>query len=393
MNNQTLDVANPCTIINGNKAAWVNKRLFLSIFMHALKAKKNPLTVIRNLKKFAEKRAKIQGYSKITRFVKSGQKYHFAEQIPGFPSGTFNRFFEAELKRVEGNKERKIMMNTIIFSITNRCPLKCAHCFEWDNLSSHEHLKPGQLITVLEKLKSLGLTHIQFGGGEPLARFDDLLVLIKKAKTNMDCWLLTSGFGLTLEKALELKKAGLTGANISLDHWEETAHNTFRHHGKSFYWVKEAVQNCHRAGIIVSLALCATKEFTTQENILKYYELAKAWNVGFMKILEARKVGRFTGKDVTLSSEQIEMLTNFYLKSYSDDKFRNWPIVMFPGFDQRQVGCLGAGNRYLYIDSKGEIHACPFCQNPVGNALDISFENAIKKLRNNGCQKFPLSSF
>ncbi|MBW6535715.1 MAG: radical SAM protein [Mariniphaga sp.] len=393
MNNQPLDGIKPGTIINGNKAAWVSKRLFLNIFLHALKTKNNPLTIIRNLKKFAEKRTKIQGYSKITRFVHNGQKYHFADQIPGFPSGTFNRFFEAELKRVEGNRERKIMMNTVIYSITSRCLLKCTHCFEWDNLSSQEHLKPDQLITILEKLKTLGLTHIQFGGGEPLARFDDLLVLIKKAKTNMDCWLLTSGFGLTLEKALELKKAGLTGASISLDHWEEKAHNAFRNHEKSFYWVKEAVQNCHRAGIILSLALCATKEFTTQENILKYYELAKAWNVGFIKILEARKVGRFTGKDVTLTPEQIEMLTNFYLKSYSDDKFRNWPIVMFPGFDQRQVGCLGAGNRYLYIDSKGEIHACPFCQNPVGNALDITFEDAIKKLRNTGCQKFPLSSF
>lgn len=393
MNNQPLDGIKPCTIINGNKAAWVSKRLFLSIFLQALKTKNNPLAVIKNFKKFAEKRTKIQGYSKITRFVLSGQKYHFADQIPGFPSGTFNRFFEAELKRIEGNRERKIMMNTVIYSITSRCPLNCTHCFEWDNLSSQEHLKPDQLITILEKLKSLGLTHIQFGGGEPLARFDDLLVLIKKAKTNMDCWLLTSGFGLTLEKALELKKAGLTGASISLDHWEETAHNTFRNHGKSFYWVKEAVQNCHRAGIIVSLALCATKEFTTQENILKYYELAKEWNVGFIKILEARKVGRFTGKDVTLTPEQIKIFTDFYLQSYNDDRFRTWPIVMFPGFDQRQVGCLGAGNRYMYIDSKGDIHACPFCQNPVGNALDVTFESAIKKLRNNGCQKFPLSSF
>lgn len=393
MNNQPLDVANPCTIINGNKAAWINKRLFLSIFLHALKAKKNPLTVIRDLKKFAEKRTKIQGYSTISRFVKSGQKYHFADQIPGFPSGTFNRFFEAELKRVEGNRERKILMNTVIFSVTSRCHLMCTHCFEWDKLSSREHLELDELLAILKKMKTLGLTHIQFGGGEPLVRFNDLLVLINEAKSDMDCWLLTSGFGLTLEKAKELKKAGLTGASISLDHWEETAHNTFRNHGKSFYWVKEAVQNCHKAGIIVSLALCATKEFTTLENILKYYELAKEWNVGFIKILEARKVGRFSGKDVTLTLEQIKMLTDFYLQSYNDDKYRTWPIVMFPGFDQRQVGCLGAGNRYLYIDSKGDIHACPFCQNPVGNALDVTFEDAIKKLRHNGCQKFPLSSF
>jgi MoaA/NifB/PqqE/SkfB family radical SAM enzyme len=103
-------------------------------------------------------------------------------------------------------------------------------------------------------------------------------------------------FGLTPEKALKLKEAGLTGVSISLDHWNEGAHNSFRNHPKSFHWVNEAVKNCHKAGIIVNLALCATKEFTTEENILKYYELAKEWKVGFIKILEARKVGRFRVK-------------------------------------------------------------------------------------------------
>jgi MoaA/NifB/PqqE/SkfB family radical SAM enzyme len=86
-------------------------------------------------------------------------------------------------------------MNTLIFSITSRCPLKCSHCFEWDNIASQEHLQLNDLLEIMDRLKVLHLTHIQFGGGEPLARFDDLLVLINKAKPDMDCWVLTSGLG------------------------------------------------------------------------------------------------------------------------------------------------------------------------------------------------------
>lgn len=383
----------PYNIVSGKKTGWISFRLFLHVFMLALKRYKNPITAIRNFKKFADKRTLIQGYEKIPRYVKCGGKYHFADQIPGFPSKTFDRFFEQEIIRIEGNRQQKIMMNTIIYSITSRCMLKCVHCFEWDNIDSQEHLRPEELLVILEKLKLLGLTHIQFGGGEPLVRFNDLLTLIENAKNSMDCWLLTSGFGLTLEKARALKKAGLTGASISLDYWDEDAHNAFRNHEKSYFWVYQAVKNCQEAGIIVCLTLCATKQFATTENIRKYYELARDWGAGFIKILEARKTGRFRGKDVMLKAEQVQMLMNFYRQSYSDKSFHNYPIVMFPGFDQRQVGCLGAGNRYMYIDSKGEIHACPFCHGAVGNAIHDNLPDAILKLRQSGCQVFNLSNF
>lgn len=383
----------PYKIVSGKKPGWISFRLFLHVFFLALKLNNNPIAAIRNFKKFAEKRKLIQGYDNIPRYVECRGKYHFADQIPGFPSKNFDRFFEQEIIRIEGNSEQKIMMNTIIYSITSRCMLKCVHCFEWDNFDAHEHLKPDDLLIILDKLKSLGLTHIQFGGGEPLVRFDDLLILIENAKNTMDCWMLTSGFGLTAEKARALKQAGLTGASISLDHWDETAHNTFRNHEKSFSWVSQAVKNCREVGIIVCLTICATKQFATEENIRKYYELAKDWGAGFIKILEARKTGRFRGQDVMLNADQVQMLMNFYRQSYSDKTFHNYPIVMFPGFDQRQVGCLGAGNRYMYIDSKGDIHACPFCHGSVGNALNDDLPEAIFKLRQNGCQVFKLSNF
>jgi len=55
------------------------------------------------------------------------------------------------------------------------------------------------------------------------------------------------------------------------------------------------------------------------------------------------------------------------------------------------MGCFGAGNRYLYIDSTGEIHACPFCQNSAGNAVNVKIEDAVSTLRTFGCQKYELN--
>jgi MoaA/NifB/PqqE/SkfB family radical SAM enzyme len=379
-------------LVNGMEAKWISLKLFAHILFLAFLQEANPVKALQNFRKVAAKRAKIQGYKAIPRYIKLEGKYFFAEHIPGWPSGAFRSFFEAELLRAQTDVPPKPMLNTAIFSITSRCGLQCSHCFEWDNLDKGEHLHTGELLIILEKLKPLGLTHIQFGGGEPLVRFNDLLLLIENAKANMDCWILTSGFGLTREKALKLKMAGLKGASISLDHWSEEGHNKFRNHHQSYSWVKEAVKNCRDTGILVSLAFCARKEFVNRENLENYYHLAKEWGAGFIKILEARRVGRYKDKDEELDTEQIKLLIDFYLQSYTSPAWNRYPIVMYPGFDQRQVGCLGAGNRYLYIDSKGEIHACPFCHGSAGNATKVLFDEAIPKLRNHGCHVFHLSN-
>ncbi len=382
-----------CVTVNGFRSDFISLRLLLSLFIQALNHRKNPFKAADDVRRFSIKRKTIQGYGRIPRFIKREGKYHFAEHIPGFPSGNFKSFMEGELLRLYGNPSGIPLLNTIIFSITNRCDLRCSHCFDQDNIGAGEHLSSGDLMTILEKLKALGLTHIQFSGGEPLLRLGDLVTLIGAANDSMDCWLLTSGFGLTPEVASELKRAGLTGASISLDHWDKEEHNRFRNHPESFRWVQEAVRNCQEAGIIVTLAFCATKQFVTRDNVLKYMELAKEWGAGFVKILEARQTGRFRGKEVMLSASQVDILSSFYLDSYRNPAFRNYPIVMYPGFDQRQVGCLGAGNRYMYIDSKGEVHSCPFCHGSAGNAVLEPLPGVLEKLRKKGCEVFSLSDY
>jgi MoaA/NifB/PqqE/SkfB family radical SAM enzyme len=82
------------------------------------------------------------------------------------------------------------------------------------------------------------------------------------------------------------------------------------------------------------------------------------------------------------------MLSEFALKMNSDPKYREFPIVAFPGYHQRQMGCFGAGNRYVYVDPNGNIHACPFCRGKIDNILELPFANILEKARKIGCHQF-----
>jgi MoaA/NifB/PqqE/SkfB family radical SAM enzyme len=386
----TTNISEPISspLIYGLKRKIIFQLTMVHILWIAFSIYRNPLAAYKVLKRLMQKKRSVQGDFPILKYVRSDSRYYWALLAPGWPSKGFRAYIEYELNKLIPFRPENGYLQSIIFSVTNRCPLSCEHCFEWQNLDSTEYLSLQDLKKILDNFLQRGVVQIQFSGGEPLARFEDTIKLIKYAQGTADFWLLTSGYKLTLDKAEQLKAAGLSGVNISLDHWDEEKHNQFRHNQKSFYWVKQAAINSYKANLAVSMSLCAVKEFISEENLWKYVHLARDLGAGFVRILEPRKVGHFKDKDVELNPEHIEILNKFYIELNSKSVYGDFPIVVYPGYHQRAYGCFGAGNRYLFIDSNGDLHACPFCQHTTGNALTDPIDTAIKEMKRIGCHRF-----
>jgi len=375
-------------VISGYNAKILRSWMHFIIALIIFQRYKNPFKVFRILSAIKAKRKKLLGLKPISRFIRSGRRYFFSDNIPGWPSRAFKGYFQSEVIRTTGHNGIIVPFSTVFISVTSRCPLRCLHCYEWENLSDRETLSLENLKDIIRKVKEYGAFHIQFSGGEPLMRMNDLEILIRYACDGADVWIDTSGFGLTGENALLLKKAGLTGAEVSLDHWDEFEHNRFRGNTKAFRWAREAVKNCNEAGIVTCLSLCATKSFVTSDNLDKYADLAMSWGVSFIRLLEPRKTDKFNGKGIHLSHEQIKMLDDFFVNASSTELPPGYPIVSYPGYHQRRTGCMGAGNRYIYIDPKGDIHACPFCRGEAGNAVTGNIEDAVSTLKKIGCHQY-----
>lgn len=378
-------------IIYGVHASFITLIIALNILAIAIWAYRSVITAVKVFYRLMLEKKLVFGELFRIRYVKAGNRFYLSCMSAGWPSPAFTKFIQNELVRVLPFSKRKNYLQILILAITRKCGLRCEHCFEWNNLGSKEVLEFLDLKRIIHDFQDRGISLIQLSGGEPLNRFNEMLELLRTAKPGTDFWLVTSGSGLSLKRARQLKHAGLTGVTISLDHWSEEAHNKFRKNAKSFQWVQEAVLNCHKAGLSASLSLCATKKFVSNDNLWKYLRLAKGMGAGFVRILEPRQAGRYTGKDVALSEEQVEQLKEFYLSVNSDSRFRTWPILLYPGYHQRQYGCFGAGERFLYIDSKGEMHACPFCRESTGNVLATPVDVCIKRMATmTGCLQFKL---
>lgn len=373
-------------IVSGFNLALVRIGVGLTILMVSFRAGKNPFRAVGLLRSLIRQRVDIHENKGNIKVVRSCSKYYWSINIPGWPSESFNNFIYNEFQRI--NSPHSSTLQPIILGITNLCPLNCIHCYESENLSDKNSLSFNDLKRIMDRISEKGIRHIQLSGGEPLSRFDDMIDLIRYSGMRNDYWVNTSGFGLSYEKALKMKEAGVTGVVISLDDWDESRHNAFRGNSKSFYWVQEAARNCKETGIIVCLSLCPSKEFVTQENLDRYHMLAKEMSAGFIRIMEPRNAGRYSGKNISLDAGSIAELKRFMILRNSATEYVSFPIILFSGHYQRKSGCLGAGNRFMYIDSNGNFQACPFCRKPLGNALTEPLDIGIKRAREAGCHSF-----
>jgi len=379
-------------IITGIRRRLIRLRIRLHMAKTIIRNYKNPVDCYTIFRKLAEHRREFSGEN-IQKIVQVDGKYYWDLYIPGYPSSSLTNFFQGEANRVQQTDKKTTRFNNILVAITKRCPLKCEHCFEWDSINGKETLSLSDINTIIGKFQEKGTGQIQLTGGEPLLRVDDMVELLKASKRGTEFWIFTSGYNLTLENANKLKQAGLTGVVISLDHFNPGIHNQFRGFNKSFELVQSAVRNSIEAHLVAALSLCATRSFVTESNLLEYAELAKTMGVSFIQILEPKAVGHYNGKDVMLDASHEKTLDEFYLKMNYNKQYREFPILCYHGYYQRKVGCFGAGNRSLYIDTDGDLQACPFCRTKMGSALSGDLDQAIEELLEAGCHRFNTSRF
>nr|MBI1230818.1 radical SAM protein [Cytophagales bacterium] len=302
--------------------------------------------------------------------VKNG-KYWIGIYLPAFPSKNFDRYILTEMNKYLPHTFPINSYQQVNFAITTKCPMRCEHCFEWDNLNLPETFAVDQLKQIVSTLQKRGLAHISLSGGEPMVRFNEMLELIRDTHTSTDTWVLTSGFNLDLSRAQKLKHAGATGVIISLDDIDPEKHNTFRRHNQAFQLATTAAHAANQAGLMLAISVCVLRENANTSFLIAHAEAATAMGADFIQWLEPKAEGNFRGKDVTLHVEQISAMETAFVSLNHDAPYRHIAPIMYHGYYQRRLGCLSAGKSSFYIDSRGMVHSCPFCHSSDFHIMDL----------------------
>lgn len=145
-------------------------------------------------------------------------------------------------------------------AITHACNMNCKYCSVKD---MHSRIKNGlpteDYKKMIDKLVDIGAFQIGLTGGEPTTR-PDLVELTKYiASKNVACNLTTNGYNVPEKLIIDLREAGLTQVQISLDSYKKEVHEKYRTEG-SFDRAIETAKLFKKHGFIVGVDTVVTND-------------------------------------------------------------------------------------------------------------------------------------
>ena len=272
----------------------------------------------------------------------------------------------------------------LLAELTYKCPLQCPYCSNPLDYSKHSsEISTEDWKRVLTQARKMGAVQLGFSGGEPLTR-QDLPELVQHARQlGYYSNLITSGYGLTEEKIIQLKEAGLDHIQISIqasskelnDHIagtesyeakKQVAHLVKKHGYPMVLCVVIHRENIHQMSDILAMA---------EELGADYLELANTQYYGW-----AHK-----NRDLLMPTkeqfEKAEAIAQAFKEKVAD-KMKIYYVI--PDFhEDRPKACMnGWGTTFLTIAPDGVALPCHSARELPGLDCPNVTEHSIEEIWN-----------
>ena len=165
----------------------------------------------------------------------------------------------------------------VVWNMTQRCNLKCVHCYAHaKNIPFDNELSTEEGKVLLDDLAAFGVPVVLFSGGEPLMREDMPELAEYAVQKGMRAVISTNGTLITAEKAKILKEIGLSYVGISLDGMAEV-NDRFRAVKGAFDMALEGIRNTQNAGIKVGLRFTINR--FNRDEVPQIFDLIEKENI------------------------------------------------------------------------------------------------------------------
>lgn len=261
----------------------------------------------------------------------------------------------------------------LLAEVSHACPLHCPYCSNPTFVSGREQPLPTEIWQrAIAEAAEMGVLQCSFSGGEPLL-FRDLDSLIAVARRErMYTNLITSGVGLTAERADRLKEAGLDNVQVSFQ--ADSAEMGDRIAGARVHSLKlDAAGAVRAAGLNLSLNVVLHRH--SIDRLAALANLAEQLGASRIELAHVQFYGwAFANRGLLLPTRE-QMLRADDAVGEIRERYRGSIEVLYVKsdyYDARPKPCMGGwGARYLTIDPDGFVLPCPTARSIPG----MSFAN------------------
>jgi cyclic pyranopterin phosphate synthase len=189
-------------------------------------------------------------------------------------------------------------INYLRISVTDRCNLRCIYCMPPEGVPQMSHseiLSYEEIRAVVQAAAQLGISRVRLTGGEPLVRAElpELVKMLSRIQGIQELSLTTNGI-LLKNYALELKQAGLSRVNVSLDTLKANRFQHITRLGK-LKDVLEGIEAAKEAGFQPVKINTVVMRNINDDEILDFATMtyADGWHMRFIELMPFKGVAEF----------------------------------------------------------------------------------------------------
>jgi radical SAM protein with 4Fe4S-binding SPASM domain len=293
-------------------------------------------------------------------------------RLPLLEAAQRERPLEDEVRPID----RKWRPSYVVWELTLACDLACHHCGSRAARARPDELTTEECLDLADQIAALGANEVTIIGGEAYLRDDWTEIIRRIRKHGMRCGMATGGRGLTQERVLAAKDAGLEAISVSIDGLEEE-HDALRGVRGSFRAAMDAMDRIRAIG---GIRLSANTQINKKNLhvIDRVFDLiaekgATAWQVQLTAAMGRAADPGGDGSFVFLDPYEVLYVHPLLARLKRAGERRG--VVMWPGnnvghfgpfegvirghFKATYRGSCGAGRLSLGIESNGDIKGCP----------------------------------
>ena len=273
-------------------------------------------------------------------------------------------------------------MAGITIELTNRCNLRCMHCFG-ERHNADGDLDMAIMENILDSAKQHGFDHLSFTGGEPTLHPEFFKILESAYEAGYSFGFVSNGWNFSgLYERLLPYRERLGFITFSLDGVREETHDSLRGKG-SYRRVMQAISICMMKALPFTLNMVITSQNRREiEEMMEFAVKLGSHGLRYGHLL-SNAAGPAQG--LYLSPKERREVEAFILAAGDD-----FPIVvaMAPGYHTDDLfPCAPLQMKEFNIDWHGDVSICCHLSghgdgqdHVVGNLREMSFSEAYEGL-------------
>lgn len=297
---------------------------------------------------------------------------------------------------------KNIPLEHIGLEITNRCNLRCKHCWQGKKITNSD-LNIDSINKVFKLCEKFGTLTVRISGGEPFLHNNIWEILDLAKRSHLSIILGTNGTLINKNTIKRLKCYPINLIDISLDGHNSKIHDNFRRKLGSFNKSLKAIKELINAGFRVNI-----KTVINRYNVDYIVNMAEFINNEIKDIFgwtlkdmipygNAKKNYNIIFPDPEHLWNSFKDLVNWIKINNPKFQIESYPLQLLININNAtsankeiKTPC-GYKKNYLYIDSSGNIKCCALIKGVFKNIknvdLNTSWKNLIQPPNNKNIKK------